>query len=185
MHAFLLLAALCAEPDIEAMKLSLQSRIAAFEALNGTRKGGDPIVVTPHEADSGVVKHEASSDPAPVPKTAVCQCQGSKRGVCFCLQNGVACRCHASKGSVWNLNEQGRAVSKTGQYADPRGKSAIALRDVPAGSAPVKAPRQVQTPARSAAPAARAPLPMIRIPLPTMQSNCPNCRRQQYWDNDD
>jgi hypothetical protein len=53
------------------------------------------------------------------PATAICKCQGSNRGVCFCLQNNIPCKCHATKGSEWNLDSSGRAVSKTGSYANP------------------------------------------------------------------
>lgn len=69
---------------------------------------------------SGSGVEPPTSLPAPEPSTAVCQCQGHKRQSCFCLQNGVTCKCNASTGSVWALNEQGRATHKTGAYADPR-----------------------------------------------------------------
>lgn len=131
--------------SVDAMKAELQELRRSIE--NGSRKGGDPVVTT------GAVKPA----PAPVSKTAVCQCQGSNRGVCFCLQNGIACKCNSGKGSVWNLNEQGRAVSKTGQYADPR----------KAAAAPKPAP---------------VPQQQFVVRPPMVMRNCPNCRRYRSDD---
>lgn len=140
------------EPDIEAMKRSLEAQIGVFQRLNELeqrvrvleQKGGDPkaVVVTPPAQEAPPEGSGAVLTPAPeLSKTAVCRCQGSNRGVCFCLQNRVPCKCHVSKGSVWNLNEQGRAVSKTGEYADPRkadsrGNATVARSNAPSGSAP-------------------------------------------------
>lgn len=133
-------------PDIEAMKRSLEVQIGVFQRLNSLegrvtkleQKGGDlpsTPVVTPPSSGSVVGSHSPAAEPS-ASKTAVCKCQGSNRGVCFCLQNRVPCKCHVSKGSVWNLNEQGRAVSKTGEYADPRGNATVARSNAPSGSAP-------------------------------------------------
>lgn len=142
-------------PDIEAMKRSLEAQIGLYQRMNDLeqrvtnleqKKGGDlpsTPVVTPPSSGSVVGSHSPAAEPS-ASKTAVCKCQGSNRGVCFCLQNRVPCKCHVSKGSVWNLNEQGRAVSKTGQYADPRGNATVARGNAPSGSAPVddSVPRQ-------------------------------------------
>ena len=63
-----------------------------------------------------------SGDHAVKPNAAysTCQCGGSNKGVCHCLQNGLPCHCSPSKGSIWNLNDKGQAVSKTGSYENPK-----------------------------------------------------------------
>lgn len=177
MIQFLLLAALCADPDIEAMKRSLEAQIGLYQRINNLeqrvtnleQRGGDPpsVVTAPHDAaGSGIVPDAPVPEP---PSTAICQCKGSNRGVCFCLQNRVPCKCNASKGSEWNLVD-GRAVSKTGRYADPR---------------------QEQTPARAAPVAAAPSRPVVRpapqmIQLPWAQpSNCPRCQNYRFYRSDD
>lgn len=52
-------------------------------------------------------------------RTGVCQCGGTNKGVCYCLQSGIKCGCNASKGSVWNLTESGKPIGKTGEYVNP------------------------------------------------------------------
>ena len=58
------------------------------------------------------------STPAPA-NTGICNCKGSNKGVCYCLKAGVICKCSAAKGSIWNLTPEGKALSKTGEYANP------------------------------------------------------------------
>ena len=68
-----------------------------------------------------------SGDYALKPSTAysTCQCGGSNTKTCYCLQNGIACHCNAAKGSVWNLDDKGKAVSKTGTYTTPNKTQAV------------------------------------------------------------
>lgn len=82
------------------------------------------------------IAHGAETDLWPKPvkvaeaKTAICQCGGSNKGVCFCLKKGLPCKCSANVGSIWYLDQMGKAVAKTGQYANPKTVSA-ALKLVP------------------------------------------------------
>lgn len=125
------------DPDIEAMKRSLEAQIGVFQRLNSLesrvttleKKGGDSpstSVVTPKSAqDAPPPGSVAGKPPAATPaaepsNTTVCRCQGYKEHLCLCLKAGVKCHCSRTVGSVWSVNDQGRATHKTGAKADPR-----------------------------------------------------------------
>lgn len=91
-----------------------------------------------------ITKIEQSlGDKVPAAKTkeaiaTVCPCQGSNKATCFCLAKGIPCKCSAQVGSVWKV-EDNKAVSKTGDYANP-----VTLKLIPAASlAKPKAPQSV------------------------------------------
>jgi hypothetical protein len=125
------------EPDIEAMKRSLEAQIGVFQRLNELerrvttleKKGGDSpstSVVTPKSAQDAPPPGSVAGKPPAAPpatepsNTTVCRCQGYKEHLCLCLKAGVKCHCSRTVGSVWSVNEQGRATHKTGAKADPR-----------------------------------------------------------------
>lgn len=58
--------------------------------------------------------------------TGICNCQGSNKGVCYCLKSGVQCKCTPTTGSIWNLTPEGKPVGKTGEYANPKTGQAVA-----------------------------------------------------------
>lgn len=130
---------LCATASADDFRWQVTDSSFSWEV---TERGGDPSsasVVTPTvaqdapQAGSGTASETAA--PEPVSNTTVCRCQGYRESVCLCLKAGVKCHCSRTVGSVWAVNEQGRATHKTGAKADPRGTSAIARSDAPAASA--------------------------------------------------
>ena len=93
-------------------------RSVVWEIDNETPAGAaDSTPVHP----SGAADSHPRSRTEPVSKTtAVCQCGGSNRGVCYCLKSGVTCKCSPGVGSVWNLDATGKPLGKTGQYQNPK-----------------------------------------------------------------
>lgn len=137
------------QPDIEAMKRSLEAQISVFQRLNELerrvtdleKKGGDrksQSVVTPSTAAQDAPRSGAgqvSETTAPESlKTTVCRCQDYKEHLCLCLKAGVKCHCSRNVGSVWFVNEHGRATHKTGAKADPSGNATITRSDARSGS---------------------------------------------------
>lgn len=123
-------------PDIEAMKRSLEAQISVFQRLNDLErrvgslesKGGDRSS-SAHDASASGTEARKPTGPAVAPptetaagpsSTTVCRCQGYKEHLCLCLKAGVRCHCSRTVGSVWAVNDKGRATHKTGAKADPR-----------------------------------------------------------------
>ena len=76
--------------------------------------------------------------------TTICRCGGSNKDVCHCLKAGLQCKCSASVGSEWKV-EQGKAVSKTGNYFNPLTNKPLSKAAVPSvASAVVYAPTYSQ-----------------------------------------
>lgn len=167
MHTFLLVAALCADPDIEAMKRSLEAQIGLYQRINDLEKRvtklekGDAKPVVGSGSGAGQTPFVVTAPE--LPKTTVCQCQGYRESVCHCRKHGQVCHCTRTSGSVWALNEQGQATHKTGAKADPQ----------------VAKPAAKPVPAPVLRPAER----MIRI-QPSTGGYCPNCRSGGF-DSDD
>lgn len=95
----------------------------AFEWRVTERGDPNPVSTTP-----GSGGERPASLPAPelsIPRTTVCQCQGYREHLCHCLKAGQKCHCTRTSGSVWAVNEQGRATHKTGAKADPRKASPL------------------------------------------------------------
>lgn len=130
MHAFLLLAALCADPDVEAMKRSLETQISALQRINTPeQKGGDPpSVVTPQDAVStgSVVDSGPSRSTEPVLRTGQCQCQSRGERACYCLRTGNKCYCPTRGPSTWELTEAGAPIRKVQKQTTPRSTTPVA-----------------------------------------------------------
>lgn len=128
------------EPDIESMKRSLEAQIGLYQRVNERerrvtnleQKVGDPTTASETVAPSPGSVAAPPKDAAA--EFSICQCQGFKHHMCHCLKAGVKCRCSRTVGSEWNM-VNGRAVSKTGRYADPR-QGTQPARSRPAASAP-------------------------------------------------
>lgn len=92
-----------------------------------SKRGGDPTTVNdvavPPSAPFS--RGEYVGPRSPGAETTVCRCQGYKEHLCLCLKAGVKCHCSRTVGSVWAVNEQGRATHKTGAKADPRQAAAV------------------------------------------------------------
>lgn len=98
-----------------------RAKALAYDMLQEERSDSPSVATFAPDAGGSVSGRTASvSD-----EKGVCQCRGYNKPVCFCLQNGVQCKCSSVKGSVWNL-EDGRATTKTGDYANP---SEVAVSD--------------------------------------------------------
>ena len=53
--------------------------------------------------------------------TKVCQCMGSNRGVCLCLQTGTRCSCSSRAGRVYKVNDNG-SLTATSKKSNPNRK---------------------------------------------------------------
>jgi hypothetical protein len=108
-------------------------------------------------------------------RTAVCPCQsGAGERGCFCLQKGQQCGCPTKGSSVWNVDLDGRPISKTGERVQ---------KGTQATSAPVRpSPTQPKQPARQP----RQQSMVVQLPMvPFGNSGCPNCVRRYRYQRDD
>lgn len=101
---------------------SLLRDYAHFAMKGGDRTSGVQDAPSGSGADTPAPR---GLSPAPESPTTVCRCQGYKEHLCLCLKAGVKCHCSRTVGSVWAVNDQGRATHKTGAKADPRKPSPL------------------------------------------------------------